>query len=176
MRRPTVLARLDSVPGRFDGTGRGLHPDRRLAALAGCAVIVACTAGSPGTHEPPRAVSLSTAPAVLEPASPSHSWTLVKPAEDLRGGRLVEVEIAEVVNPAEVRLSFEVSYRPPGGEERRLGSFALFPPHNPGTFLVPTRGELAPGGTIELRMTLLDEPGPADEIRVVVARIALRRD
>ncbi|MEZ5330797.1 MAG: hypothetical protein R2991_01820 [Thermoanaerobaculia bacterium] len=180
MRRPLALARPvlvlrhggSRLRARAGRRGRG----RRLAALAGCVVLVACAADGSGRHEPPQALRLSGAPAVLEPDRPVHSLTLEAPAAQLEGGRLVEIDLTEIANPTDLRLSFEVRYRPPAGEERLLGSFAPFPPHNPGTFLVPTRGDLAPGGTLELRMILLDEPREDDELHVVVDRIALRRD
>jgi len=102
-------------------------------------------------RRPTASALLTDSPAVLDPSRPTTVQPLDRDPGDLEGHRLVEVGISEVANPAAVRLAFEVRYRSPSGEERLLGTFSLFPPHRPGEFLVPTRGELAPGGRSKSR-------------------------
>lgn len=119
--------------------------------------------------EPDRSFTLDLANrSALRPIGPE----LADPA----AAKLVEVEIASVLNPKKIRLAFEVRYRPGEGEEQQLGSFALFPPDRPGKFLVATQGRLRSGGSLVLSMQVLDEVGPKDEVRVTVKRIALRRE
>lgn len=90
--------------------------------------------------------------------------------------RFVQVDINEVVNPKRLRLTFEVHDRHESGESVLLGTFALFPPDHPGTFLVSTKGLLRAGDAIVLSMQVLDEPTPQDVVRVQVERISFRRE
>lgn len=90
--------------------------------------------------------------------------------------KFVEVDVAEVLNPKRVRLTFEVHYQPDGGERLLLGSFALFPPDNPGRFIVATRGRLRSGGAIVLSMSILDKVGPEDKVGVTVRQISFRQE
>ena len=94
---------------------------------------------------------------------------------DPASARFVEVDISDVVNPKRIRLTFEVEYQPGNGEKLPLGSFALFPPDNPGKFIVATRGRLRSGGAVVLSMRVLDEVGPQDRVRVTVRRISFRQ-
>jgi hypothetical protein len=90
--------------------------------------------------------------------------------------KFVEVDIADVVNPRRVRLTFEVHYQRGNGEKLLLGSFALFPPDHPGKFIVATEGRLRSGGAIVLSMVVLDEVGPQDKVRATVRRISFRQE
>lgn len=107
-----------------------------------------------------RSVSKPIGPGLAEPAS----------------ARFVEVDVAEVSNPKRIRLTFEVHYQGGNGEKLLLGSFALYPPDNPGTFIVATRGRLRSGGSVILSMKVLDRVGPEDRVRVKVRRISLRQE
>lgn len=93
---------------------------------------------------------------------------------DPASAKFVEIDIADVVNPKRIRLTFEVHYQPGNGEKLLLGSFALYPPDNPGKFIVATRGRLRSGGAIVLSMQVLDEVVPEDRIRVTVRQISFR--
>ena len=90
--------------------------------------------------------------------------------------KFIQLEITEVHNPKQIRLTFEVHYRPEHGEESLLGTFALFPPDNPGNFIVATRGELRSEGTVVLSMQVLDEVESEDEIRVTLKPISFRKE
>jgi hypothetical protein len=95
---------------------------------------------------------------------------------DAASARFVEVDISEVENPKKIRLTFEVHYQSGSGERVQLGTFALFPPDNPGRFLVATKGRLRSGGAIVLSMVPLDEVGPRDRVQVKVRRISVRQE
>ena len=94
---------------------------------------------------------------------------------DAASQKLVQVEVAAVVNPKRIPLAFDVHYQPDKGERVLLGTFALFPPDNPGRFIVPTSGRLRGGGSVVLSMKTLQEPGAGDEVRVEVKGICFRR-
>jgi hypothetical protein len=82
--------------------------------------------------------------------------------------KYVRVQITDVHNPRELRLTFEVRYRFQDSKEVLLGTFALFPPNNPGNFIVATRGELRKEGAVVLSMKILDEVKPGDEVRLAM--------
>jgi len=102
--------------------------------------------------------------------------SVTKPVEralfDPASAKFAEVDIAEVRNPKKIRVTFEVHFQPENGERILLGSFALFPPDNPGRFIVPTRGRVRGGGELVLSMKVLDEVGAGDEVEVNVRRIS----
>lgn len=98
-----------------------------------------------------------------------------EPAEPERQ-KYVRVEITDVHNPRELRLTFEVRYRRHAGQEVVLGTFALFPPANPGTFTVATRGELRKEGAVVLSMKILDQVKPGDELRLALKPLSFRKE
>jgi hypothetical protein len=69
-----------------------------------------------------------------------------------------------------------VHYQPIKGEKSFLGIFSLFPPNNPGTFIIATQGKLETGGIIIVSLNLLQEPRDLNEIRVLLKRISLIGD
>jgi hypothetical protein len=81
-------------------------------------------------------------------------------------GKFVQVEIVDVDNPKRIRHVFEVHYEPPEGESVLLGTFSLFPPDRPGTFIVATEGRVRPEGTILLSLKPLDEVSGEDRLRI----------
>jgi hypothetical protein len=88
--------------------------------------------------------------------------------------KFVQVEIDRLVNPGVIPIIFEVRYRPEAGAEVLLGTFAPFPPNNPGTFIVPTQGRLRSGGAILLSMVPLRQVRTQDELQVDLAAISFR--
>lgn len=104
--------------------------------------------------------------------------SVTKPIElaDPASAKLVEIDISEVENPKKIRLTFEVHLQPGSGEKVELGTFALFPPDNPGRFLVATGGRLRSGGAVVLSMVPLDEVGQQDRVRVTVRSISFRQE
>jgi len=51
----------------------------------------------------------------------------------------VRLTVAKVNNPKRVGLIFGVAFVPDGGIRVQLGGFSLYPPDNPGSFIVSTR-------------------------------------
>lgn len=107
-----------------------------------------------------RSVTMPLGPGLADPAS----------------ARFVEIEISEVQNPKKIRLTFEVHHQRDDRDQVLLGTFSLYPPDNPGKFIVGTRGRLRSGGTIVLSMVVLDKAGPEDTVQVTVKQISLRHE
>ena len=95
--------------------------------------------------------------------------TGAKPGE----ARFVEVEVAEVVNPAHARLSFEVFFEPAGAARVGLGMFSLYPVDNPGAFIVPTQGQVDRAGMLVVALVVADPVPAGVPLKVGIARIAL---
>jgi len=87
--------------------------------------------------------------------------------------RFVQVEVAKVENVEEYALSFNVDFRDPDGASVRLGTFSLFPPDNPGTFIVPVQDKLRAGGSIVVSLVIVDTPAPQARVRVGIGSIRL---
>jgi hypothetical protein len=62
------------------------------------------------------------------------------------------------------------------GEQSLLGIFSLFPPDNPGRFIIATQGKLEMGGTIVVALTPLEESENQKGIRVRLKRISFLRE
>lgn len=90
--------------------------------------------------------------------------------------KFVQIEVAEVFNPRKIPLSFSVHYQPVHGEKSLLGTFSLFPPDNPGTFIVATRGKLRIGGMVIVSLVPLEPVDEDAEIRVQLKRISFIGD
>jgi len=87
--------------------------------------------------------------------------------------RFVEVVVAEVVNPANAGLTFDVHFEPGGAPRIRLGTFSLFPANNPGTFIVPTQGKVDHPGMLIVTMLVTDPVPPGVPVRVGIRRVGL---
>ena len=86
--------------------------------------------------------------------------------------KFVQITVTDVINPRKIPLSFEVHYQPVQGEKLFLGTFALFPPDNPGNFIIATQGKLQTGGVIIVSFMPLEESPDLSDLRVRL-RIAL---
>lgn len=88
------------------------------------------------------------------------------------GSKFVVIEITAVTNPRQLPLSFTVAYDSPARREVTLGTFSLFPPSNPGRFIIATQGQVKPGGKILLSLNP-EGLGSVDDVRVGVGAIYL---
>lgn len=86
--------------------------------------------------------------------------------------KFVRIEVTEVVNPQKVPLSIHVHYRASQDELILLGVFSLFPPDNPGTFIVPTLGKLRLGGAVTVQLVPASDGADLQKVRVRLGRIA----
>jgi hypothetical protein len=60
----------------------------------------------------------------------------------------VRLTVARVDNPTHVGLIFGVAFVPDGGTRVQLGGFSLYPPDNPGSFIVSTRHLIKSPGVV----------------------------
>jgi hypothetical protein len=82
--------------------------------------------------------------------------------------RFVQVEVISVTNPQKRPARFEVHYQPNDGERILLGAFSLYPPDNPGKFIVPTQGKVKAEGKLILSLVKSDQVVAGDVVRVDV--------
>jgi hypothetical protein len=80
--------------------------------------------------------------------------------------KFVQVQVTQVTNPQRIGLSFTVHFQPAQGETVDLGVFSLFPPDNPGKFIVATRGLLRSGGTVSVTLVPLQKISGEENVRV----------
>ena len=97
-------------------------------------------------------------------------------SSDLVTAKFVQVEITEVTNPQNRPARFEVFYQPKEGERVLLGSFSLYPPNNPGHFIVPTQGKVKPEGKIILSLAKPEDAVAGDVVRVGVRKLKFVND
>jgi hypothetical protein len=88
--------------------------------------------------------------------------------------KFLEIEIGGVRNPKKYPVIFEVHYRTEDGGKILLGTFSLYPPDNPGTFIVPTQGKLRGEGEIILSLLIPEKVAADDILQVTVKKIRLR--
>jgi hypothetical protein len=82
--------------------------------------------------------------------------------------KFVQIEITKVSNPQLIPLSFAVNFQSAQGRRTYLGSFSLFPPDNPGKFIVASRGILETGGTVSVTLVPLQPVTENPKVRVWV--------
>lgn len=82
--------------------------------------------------------------------------------------RFVQIEVIRVTNPQKRPAQFEVHYQPSAGEKILLGGFSLYPPDNPGKFIVPTQGKVKAEGMLILSLVKSDQVVAGDVVEVIV--------
>jgi len=107
----------------------------------------------------------------LDSARPSIVQTI--DATAIAAASFVRVEVAKVDNPGKYALSFNVDFRDSDGKSIRLGTFSLFPPDNPGSFIVPVQHKLRAGGSVVVSLVIVDTPAPDAQVRVGIGKISL---
>lgn len=95
---------------------------------------------------------------------------------EVEKSKFVQVEVSEVNNPQKYPIKFQVSFQPKDGEKILLGGFSLFPPNNPGKFIVATQGKVRGEGKIILLLVTAEDAKAADTLKVGVKRIRLRSE
>lgn len=105
---------------------------------------------------------------------PSITETIDQDVADPEKVKFLEFKVLEVANPKRHPLIFEVHYQQDDREKRLLGSFSLFPPDNPGEFIVATRGQLRAGGKVTLTLDVPEGVDAGENVRVDFGRIGYR--
>ena len=112
----------------------------------------------------------------LDLANRTAVWAADQEIPRQQAKKFVQIEVTKVFNPQSIPLTFHVHYQATNGEKSLLGTFSLFPPDNPGTFIVATRSKLQSGGRIIVSLVPLEQVDEQSEIRVQVRGISLIGD
>ena len=102
----------------------------------------------------------------LDLQNPEITQKILADDGDPAKARFVQVEVIKVTNPQKRPAQFEVLYQPNDGEKILLGSFSLYPPDNPGKFIVPTQGKVKAEGKLILSLLKSDQVVPGDVVKV----------
>lgn len=148
-----------------------IHGGRSLALIVAGAATLACQQAANGNGNS-AAIEQVRANAMQYVDAPNLSVTApVKADTSATAAKFVVVEIATVTNPRSLPLSFDVAFRS-DGREVPLGSFSLYPPNNPGRFIVATQGKVSPGGEIVVTLDRKGLEGVGD-VRVGIRAVYL---
>lgn len=151
----------------------------RFRARVGCGlclIVVLCSACDarvrplPGPSEDKRTPENNRGLHYLDVKKP----TLVQPidpADRAQDCKFVQVEVVEVKNPKNLAVTFKVEYQTENNERVFLGTFSLYPPENPGKFIVPTEGKLRNKGAVVLTLVVPDDVKSDDVLSVAVKRM-----
>lgn len=142
-----------------------------LAMLA-CSITAGVTAMAGNANSEPAAAGGYE----LSLANPTAQQLIGADLADPQTQKFVQMEVTKVTNPLRIPLSFDVHFQPAQGEKISLGSFSLFPPDNPGKFIVATEGKLRTGGTVSVTLVPFQHAAGEEKIRVRLARISFRTD
>jgi len=95
---------------------------------------------------------------------------------NVANAKFVQVEVTRVTNPNNRPARFQVHFQPREGEKILLGSFSLYPPNNPGKFIVPTQGKVKGEGKLILSLAKSDRTEAGDVVQVEVKPLKLVAD
>ena len=104
----------------------------------------------------------------LDLQNPEITQKIVPGDGDVATARFVQVEVITATNPQKRPAEFRVHYQPNDGEKVLLGGFSLYPPDNPGKFIVPTQGKVKADGSLILSLVKSDQVVAGDVIKVDV--------
>ena len=85
----------------------------------------------------------------------------------------VRFTVAQVNNPKRVGLIFGVAFIPDGGARVQLGGFSLYPPDNPGSFIVSTRHRVNSPGFIVVSLHTATPVDSGTQLSVTMGPIRL---
>jgi hypothetical protein len=95
---------------------------------------------------------------------------VIEPSDQV-DSKFVQVKVVEVQNPKLHNVTFKVEYKTSSNETVFLGSFSLYPPNNPGRFIVATHGKVKGEGSIVLSLVVPEEFKAGDILRIGVKRM-----
>jgi hypothetical protein len=104
----------------------------------------------------------------LDLQNPEITQKIVPGDGDPATARFVQVEVIAITNPQKRPAEFQVHYQPKDGEKVLLGGFSLYPPDNPGKFIVPTQGKVKADGRLILSLVKSDQVVAGDVVKVDV--------
>jgi hypothetical protein len=156
-------------------TGLGPALRERTRRTIACALLAGASVSCQGAAGPAAGGDdAASQPSRVELSASSRTWT-----KEIDSGvtapeskKFVRIEVAEVVNPQQVPISFNVYYAAPREARVLLGVFSLFPPDRPGTFIVPSQGRLRSGGTVSVELVPATGREELLNVRVRLGRVS----
>jgi len=94
---------------------------------------------------------------------------------DPNKSKFLEVEVANVINPNKIPVQFEVYYQGENQDKVFLGTFSLYPPDNPGKFIVATQGKIKTKGELTLSLLLPEKNGADNQLQITVKKIRFKK-
>jgi hypothetical protein len=86
--------------------------------------------------------------------------------------KFIQIDVVAVYNPQQIPILFKVHHITGKEAMQQLGTFGLFPPDNPGTFVVATNGRLRANDTIKVAFSPLGTINHNLDIRVSIKRFS----
>jgi len=94
---------------------------------------------------------------------------------DPQNYKFLEVEVVNVINPDKLPVQFEVYYQVENQDKILLGTFSLYPPDNPGKFIVATQGKIKPEGELILSLVLPEKTVAGNQLQITVKKIEFKK-
>jgi hypothetical protein len=94
---------------------------------------------------------------------------------DLHSYKFLEIEVVNVINPNNIPIQFEVYYQVENRDKILLGTFSLYPPDNPGKFIVATQGKIKPEGELTLSLVLPEKTDADNQLQITVKKIGFKK-
>ena len=135
-----------------------------VASCAGTALHVGNPQNSPSNQNDKSDQAVHS----LDLQNPEITQRIAAEDGDPATARFVQVEVVKVTNPGKRPAEFQVHYQPNDGEKILLGAFSLYPPDNPGKFIVPTQGKVKAEGKLILTLVKSDQVVAGDVVKVDV--------
>ena len=110
---------------------------------------------------------------VIDLAHPSVTRHMDLSATDPTLFRFVQIQIDPVVNPKHIGVLFDVGFVPDTGSPMHLGSFSLYPPDHPGTFIVATQHRVRSSGSIVVTLHTVPRVDITTSLSIGIARLSL---
>ena len=110
---------------------------------------------------------------VIDLAHPSFAQHVDPKDNDPTAFDFVQIRIIQVTNPQRIGVLFEVAFVPDGGSSVHLGSFSLFPPDNPGQFIVATQHRVRSSGSIVVSLHTAQPVDASTSLAIGIGSIGL---
>lgn len=139
-----------------------------VASCAGTALNVGAPQNANTANSPSNQNKSDQAVFSLDLQNPEITQKIRPDDGDPTKARFVQVEVFKIMNPLKRPAQFEVHYQPNEGDRILLGAFSLYPPDNPGKFIVPTQGKVKAEGKLILSLVKSDQVVAGDVVKVTV--------
>jgi len=110
---------------------------------------------------------------VVDLAHPTFTQHVDLTVSDPETFDFVQIHIVQVVNPQRIGVLFEVAFLADDGTRVRLGSFSLFPPDNPGQFIVATQHRVRSKGSIVVSLHTAQPIDASTPLSIGIGSVAL---